>query len=272
MDSIIAQLDAEHDPAAQAREGAKRAGKRADKQAGQATESGGRATAMATVKTWPGRPVPQKPMKKRKKVSGDARRRKKKARLAAAAAVAGGGGEREGEILAARGQLQTHSAAAVAKKKKKRHRTNAKCQCSRCGRKLKKKNLRGHLEHCDGTRPVHDPNHVKSEHKNGSTDIALEDMFKLHCEAKGLSGSPEDFAAWSENLLKNPEGVMKSVRDVSKTKKERQNMRNRERYADDTPVAAPPPMKQNATLTLDFAGAKKCFSSDDDEISSGEDE
>ena len=97
-------------------------------------------------------------------------------------------------------------------------------------------------------------------------------MFKAHCKDKGLAGTPEDFAVWSENLLKNPDVAMDSVRDVSKTKKERQNMRNRERYREDeSSVAAPPPMKQNATLTLDFAGKKKSFSSDDDEGSDEED-
>ena len=101
---------------------------------------------------------------------------------------------------------------------------------------------------------------MKSEHKDSSTDKALEDLFKAYCEKRGLSGSAKDFAAWSEHLLKNPEGTMKSVRDVAKANRE--SLKQTKQHQS---VVAQPVLKGGATLSLDYAGKKKSFSSDDDE-------
>eukprot|EP00946_MAST-07B_sp_MAST-7B-sp1_P000870 g870.t1 len=262
MEAIVARLDAEHNPettAASAGDGASPAGTTAPARGARAPSAAKRAregAATSQVEAVGGGNVSRpsvkqsKKKKKKKKMSGDARRRRKKARLAAL-----GGAAPETSV-------QPLPASTTPKKKKKRHRTNAKCQCSRCGRRLKKRNLRGHLEKCDGTRPEHNPNHVKSEHKDSSTDNALEDLFKAHCEKRGLSGSAEDFAAWSEDLLKNPEGTMKSVRNIAKANRESLKQTKQHQL-----IVAQPVLKGGATLTLDYAGKKKSFSSEDDESS-----
>lgn len=187
--------------------------------------------------------------RKKKKLSGDARRRKKRKAMLTASEK-----PQSSDAVAA-------PSPATTPKKKKRHRTNARCQCSRCGRTLKKKNLRGHLEKCDGTRPIHNPNHVKSEHKDGSTDGALEVLFKTHCEKNGLAGSPEDFATWSESLLKNPEGTMKTVRTIAATNSKSQRQ---DKNPGTNSAGKESQMRTGATLALDFAGKKKSFSSDDE--------
>ena len=154
--------------------------------------------------------------KKKKKLSGDARRRAKKRKL------------QESGVTTTTATTTTSSTASTievdttkpTKKPKKRNRKNAKCKCSRCQRSLQKKNLKKHLEHCDGTRPTYDPKHIPSHIReiknkaNASTDDTLAEMFTKYCETNNLAGSDDDFALWSESMLANASDTMQSVNDL----------------------------------------------------------
>ena len=177
-----------------------------------ATKTNVSTTATKTLTDKPSKPN-AKPKTKKKKLSGDARRRAKKRKLQAAGGATTATSNSSPATTTA--TTATTTATSTSNRPKKRNRKNTKCKCSRCGRNIQKKNLRPHLEKCDGIRPKRNPNHVSSLDRkdNTLTDDTLAGMFSKYCGEQDLEGTDADFAAWSETLLENAEDTMKSVQD-----------------------------------------------------------
>jgi hypothetical protein len=164
-------------------------------------------------------PNPKK-MKKKKKLSGDARRRAAKKRK-----LMETGTDASKVTRTTTPETNTSTDTTMKRKKKKKSRKNVKCECSRCGRNLQKKNLKKHLEHCDGTRYKYDPNHIpshvreKAKEANTLTDETLMGMFAKYCEENKLAGSDDDFSVWSATVMEHAEDTMKKVKIEKKKKK-----------------------------------------------------